>query len=198
MSSTNHINNSDMLDQYVNKNESNKVDQDNKQDKETKYLRDDQNTNNIFDKNKKELKQDHNKSQASFIDNKDDPYNDKRWILKYAKESKSKKSDIVDSSSTLTVLPPWRNLNVTLSGDFQCEKPQETSLLEITYKDNKMETLHDYIKSIMGQAISNTTLDMVSHKNIPHIHVHGKWDNNNKHNGVQIQVTNERKMENYY
>ena len=29
-SSTNHINNSDMLDQYVNKNESNKIDQDNK------------------------------------------------------------------------------------------------------------------------------------------------------------------------
>ena len=34
-SSTNHISNSDMLDQYGNKNESNKVDQDNKQDKET-------------------------------------------------------------------------------------------------------------------------------------------------------------------
>ena len=43
MSSTNHISNLYMLDQYVNKNESNKVDQDNKQDKETKYLRDDQN-----------------------------------------------------------------------------------------------------------------------------------------------------------
>ena len=39
---------------------------------------------------------------------------------------------------------------------------------------------------------------MVSHNDIPRIHVHGKWDNNNKHNGVQIQVTNERKMENYY
>ena len=34
-SSTNHINSSDMLDQYGNKNESKKVDQDNKQDKET-------------------------------------------------------------------------------------------------------------------------------------------------------------------
>ena len=97
-----------MLDQYVNKNESNKVDQDNKQDnkqdKETKYLRDDQNTNNIFDKNKNELDQDHNESQDSVVDNKDDPYNDKIWILQYAKESKSKKSDIVDSSSTLTIL----------------------------------------------------------------------------------------------
>ena len=39
-----------MLDHYVNKNERNKIDQDNKQDKETKYRRDDQNTNNIFDK----------------------------------------------------------------------------------------------------------------------------------------------------
>ena len=38
---------------------------------------------------------------------------------------------------------------------------------------------------------------MVSHKNIPHIHVHGKWDNNNKHNGVQTQVTNEGKLTNY-
>ena len=44
-----------MLDWYVNKNESNKGYQDNKQDKETKYLRDDQNSNNIFDKNKNEL-----------------------------------------------------------------------------------------------------------------------------------------------
>ena len=129
-SSTNHMNNSDMLDQYVNKNESNKGYQDNKQDKETKYLRDDQNTNNIVDKNKNELDQDHNKSQASVIDNKDYPYNVKRWILKYAKESKSKKSDIVDSSSTLSVLPPSRKLNVTLPGDFECEKPQETPLLE--------------------------------------------------------------------
>ena len=39
---------------------------------------------------------------------------------------------------------------------------------------------------------------MASHKNIPRIRVQGKWDNNNKHNGVQIQVTNERKMTNYY
>ena len=38
---------------------------------------------------------------------------------------------------------------------------------------------------------------MVSHKNIPRIHVHGEWDNNNKHNGVQIQVTNEKTMTNY-
>ena len=38
-SNTNHISNSDKLDHYVNKNESNKIDQDNKQDKETKYLR---------------------------------------------------------------------------------------------------------------------------------------------------------------
>ena len=80
---TNHISNSDMLDHYVNKNESNKIDQDNKQDKETKYHRDDQNTNNIFDKD--ELDQDHNESQASIVDNMDDPYNDKRWILQYAK-----------------------------------------------------------------------------------------------------------------
>ena len=78
-------------------------------------------TNNIFDKDN--LDQDHNESQASIIDNKDDPYNDKRWILQYAKESKSKESDIVDSYSTLTLLPPQRNLNVTLSGDFECEKP---------------------------------------------------------------------------
>ena len=49
----------------------------------------------------------------------------------------------------------------------------------------------------MGQAISKTKFDMVSHKNVPHIHVHGKWDNNNKHNGVQIQVTNKRKLTNY-
>ena len=105
--------------------------------------------------------------------------------------------DIVDSSSTLTLLPPWRNLNVTLSGDFECEKPHKTPLLEINRKDNKMETLHDDIMSIVGQAISKTMLDMVSHKNITCIHVHGKWDNNNKHNGVQIQVTNERKMTNY-
>ena len=48
-SNTNHISNSNMVDHYVNKNESNKIDQDNKQDKETKYRRDDQNTNNIFD-----------------------------------------------------------------------------------------------------------------------------------------------------
>ena len=39
---------------------------------------------------------------------------------------------------------------------------------------------------------------MVSHKNIPRIHVHGKWDNNNKQNGVKIQVTNEGKLTNYY
>ena len=58
-----------MLDQHVNKNESNKVDQDNKQDKETKYLKDDQNNNNIIDKNKNGLDQDHNKSQASIVDN---------------------------------------------------------------------------------------------------------------------------------
>ena len=45
----------------------------------------------------------------------------------------------------------------------------------------------------MGQAISKTKFDMVSHKNIPLIHVHRKHDNNNKHNGVQIQVTNEMK-----
>ena len=171
-SDTNHISNSNMLDHYVNKNESNKIEQDNKQDKETKYRRDDQNTNNIFHKD--ELDQHHNESQASIIENKDNPHNDKRQILQYAKESKSKESDNVDSSSTLTVLPPWRNLNVTLSGDFECEKPQETSLLEITRKDNKIETLRDDILSIVGQVIYKTKLDMVSHKNIPRIHVHGK------------------------
>ena len=92
-----------MLDHYVNKNESNKIDQDNKQDKETKYRRDDQNTNNIFDKD--ELDQDHNESQGNIVDNKDDPYNDKRWILQYAKESKSKESNIIDSSSTTLEKP---------------------------------------------------------------------------------------------
>ena len=132
-----------MLNPYVKKNESNEIDQDNKQDKETKYHKDDQNTNNIFDKKRStkiimrvklvsltirtihtmtkygdKLDQDHNESQASIIDNKDDPYNDKIWILQYVKESKSKESDIVDSSSTLTLLPPWRNLNVTLSCEF--------------------------------------------------------------------------------
>ena len=66
-SNTNHISNLDMLDHYVNKNESNKIDQDN----ETKYHMDDQNANNIFDKDK--LDQDHNESQASIIENKDDP-----------------------------------------------------------------------------------------------------------------------------
>ena len=40
-------------------------------------------------------------------------------------------------------------------------------------------------------------LDMSSHKNIPCIHVHGKWDNNNKQNGVQIRVTSEGKLTNY-
>ena len=63
--------------------------------------------------------------------------------------------------------------------------------------DNKGETLRDDIPSIMGQAISKTKLDMVSHKNIPHIHVHGKWDNYNKQNGVQIQVTSEGKLTKY-
>ena len=38
---------------------------------------------------------------------------------------------------------------------------------------------------------------MVSHKNIPRIHVQGKWDNNNTKNGVQIQVTSEGKLTNY-
>ena len=66
-SNTNHISNSDMLDHYVNKNERNKIDQDNKQHNDTKYHRDDLNTNNIFDKD--ELKQDHNESQASIVDN---------------------------------------------------------------------------------------------------------------------------------
>ena len=60
-----------------------------------------------------------------------------------------------------------------------------------------MKTLRDDILSIVGQSISKTRLDMASHKNIPRIHVQGKWDYNNKHNGVQIQVTNERKMTNY-
>ena len=70
------------MDQYVNKNESNKVDQDNKQDNETKYLRDDQNNNNKIDKNKNGLDQDRNKSEANVVDNiNDDQYNDKRWIL---------------------------------------------------------------------------------------------------------------------
>ena len=99
--------------------------------------------------------------------------------------------------SQIHILPSWRNLNVTLSGDFECAKPQETPLLEINRKDNKMETFCDDIMSNVRQAISKTTLDMVSHKNIPCIHVHGKQDNNDKHNGVQIQVTNERKMTNY-
>ena len=49
----------------------------------------------------------------------------------------------------------------------------------------------------MGQAISKTKVDMVSHKNTPRIHVHGKWDNNNKRNGVQIRVTSEGKLTNY-
>ena len=49
----------------------------------------------------------------------------------------------------------------------------------------------------MGQASSKTKFDMVSHKKIPRIHVHRKRDNNNKQNRVQIQVTNERKMENH-
>ena len=44
---TNHISNSDMLDHYVNKNESKKIDQDNKQYMKTKYHRNDQNANNI-------------------------------------------------------------------------------------------------------------------------------------------------------
>ena len=57
-----------------------------------------------------------------------------------------------------------------------------------------MKTLRDEILSIIGQATSKTRLDMVSHKNIPCIHVQGKWDNNNKNNAVQIQVTNKSKM----
>ena len=92
-----------MLDQYVNKNERNQVDQDNKQDKETNYLSNDQNTNNIVDKD--ELDQDHNGIQANIVDNKDDPYNENICILQYAKESKLDKSNIIDSSSTLTTLP---------------------------------------------------------------------------------------------
>ena len=36
---------------------------------------------------------------------------------------------------------------------------------------------------------------MGSHKHIPRFHLHGKWDNNNKHNGVQIQVTSEGKLQ---
>ena len=80
---------------------------------------------------------------------------------------------------------------------FRCQKPQETSLLELTCKDNKSEILCDDILSIVGQGISKTNLDTVSHKNIPCIHVHGKWDNNNKQNGVKIQVTNEGKLTNY-
>ena len=44
-----------------------------------------------------------------------------------------------------------------------------------------MKTLRDDIVSIVGQATSKTRLDMVSHKNIPRIHVQVKWDNNNKH-----------------
>ena len=74
-SNTDYISNLDMLYNYVDKNESNKIGQDNKQDKETKYHRDDQNTNNIFDKD--ELDQDHNEIQASIVDNKDNPYNKK-------------------------------------------------------------------------------------------------------------------------
>ena len=70
-------------------------------------------------------------------------------------------------------------------------------LLKITRKDNKVKTLCDDILSIVGQATSKTRLDMVNHKNIPRIHVYGIWDNNNKHNQVQIQVINERKMTNY-
>ena len=78
-SSRNHISILDTLDHYVNKNESNKVDEDNKQDKETKYLREDQSSNNIIDKNKNGLDQDRNKSQSSVVDNiNDDQYNDKR------------------------------------------------------------------------------------------------------------------------
>ena len=60
-----------------------------------------------------------------------------------------------------------------------------------------MKTLRDDILIIVGQTNSKIRLDMASHKNIPRIHVQGKWDNNNKHNGVQIHVTNERKMTNY-
>ena len=75
----------------------------------------------------------------------------------------------------------------------KCETPQDTSIIEITCKYNNKETLPDDILSIVGQAISKTNLNMVNHKNIPRIHLQEKWDNNNKHNGVQIQVTKERK-----
>ena len=111
-----------------------------------------------------------------------------RWILILI---------ILYSSYTLTKILPWRNLNVTLSRDFKCENPQETSLPKINRKNNKRETLHDDILSIREQAISKTKLDMVSHKKILRIHVHWKWDNNNKQNGVQIQVTSEGKLTNY-
>ena len=60
-----------------------------------------------------------------------------------------------------------------------------------------MKTLCDEMLSIVGQMTSKARLDMVNHKNIPRIHVQGKWDNNNKHNGLQNHVTNERKMTNY-
>ena len=50
-----------------------------KQDKETNYLRNDQNTNNIVDKD--ELDQGHNGIQANIVDNKDDPYNENICIL---------------------------------------------------------------------------------------------------------------------
>ena len=40
-------------------------------------------------------------------------------------------------------------------------------------------------------------LGMASHKNITRIHIHGKWDNNNKWNGVQIRATSEGKLTNY-
>ena len=70
-------------------------------------------------------------------------------------------------------------------------------LLEINHKYNKRKTLRDDILSVVAQAISKTKFNMVSHKKFPQIHVHGKWDNNNKQNGVQIQVTNKRKLTNY-
>ena len=80
----------------MNMRETNSIKLYNKQDKETKYLKDDQNNNNIIDKNKNGLDQNRNKSQANVFDNiNDDQYNDKRWILQYAKESKSKESNIV-------------------------------------------------------------------------------------------------------
>ena len=60
-----------------------------------------------------------------------------------------------------------------------------------------MKTLCDDILSIIGNVTSKTRPDMVNHKNIPCIHVQGKWYNNNKHNGAQIQVTNKRKITNY-